>query len=399
MAIATGSVTVTSGSGSFAVTLTNDATGLTLASGFQSTAAAFVATAPGFYAASSSPGPIVALNNLGFVGFSASAASTVIGGDGTNVFFGGGSGASVVTTGDGNDTVVTGAGNDTVALGTGSNQYYLGTGSVSVESAGNDLIQGGVGAATVNVNGANTDAPTIYGGPGALTIDDQVGTTLSVVGGNATSVFGASSGVTTVDGSDAMTVFAGSGGVQYAQLGSVGATFVGNGGNVTVNGGAAVETLYGASGSVISLIGSTANNVFAANQTTFGGSGGSVTFDGSEASGGNQFWAGSGNASLIGGTGNDTLVGGTGFATLTGGAGANEFDKFASPGASATLTVTDFDTAGASDVVKLFGYSSAQQTVVAGSDTIKLSDGSSITLQGYNSTLTNGSNLLVNPNT
>ena len=156
------------------------------------------------------------------------------------------------------------------------------------------------------------------------------------------------------------------------------------------------DTVYGASGSTVLYSGSTGNNVFVANDPTHG-EGGSVDFNAGTTTVGNQFWAGSGNATLIGGTGVDTIVAGNGMSTLTGGSGsANYFDLFSVNGGSGTnVTITDFNAASGNSIT-LFNYGAsgaayaidnqAQQPNGTGT-LITLSDKSTILLQGVTTNL------------
>ncbi len=193
---------------------------------------------------------------------------------------------------------------------------------------------------------------------------------------------------TTINGAGALVVEndASTGTVVNLSGGSV--RFIADSGSGTVSGG--VDTIYGGSGAVMTLTSSGHNNILVANEARLI-DGGSIVLDGSQANGGNQFWAGSGNATLIGGLGIDTLAAGTGHSTLTGGSGAaNMFAFFTVQGGSgAEATITDFAAASGNQIL-LFDYgasgvatalSSAQQV---GNDTqMTLSDGTQIVLSNF----------------
>ncbi len=344
MALSTGSFTVHGASASVGVVLTTDQYSLGLASstfgvsnfGTTSGMASLMATEilnsanASYFTTSSS---VIAVGpSLGSAGVITNAPTTVVGGDGTSLLFTG-LGNSTVITGNGNDSVIAPTGNDTIATGGGNNFIQLGSGNSYVDSASTDTIFGGSGTDTIAASGT----ASIAAGTGGL----------SVLGAGAS-----------------VTVF---------------------GANVTA------VTIYGGSGSTEAVTGSAHNDILAANDSLKGSTGGSVVFDGSSATGGNQFWAGSGNATLLGGIGNDTLVAGQGASTMTGGLGTNEFDFFSVQGGSGTqVAITDFEAGGASDTLKLFNYgasaaasalSSAQQS---GNNTvITLSDSSTITLLNF----------------
>ncbi len=337
-----------------------------------------------------SPNVLIVPNNLGQTAvIDNDASSTVVVGDGDDLTYSGSSNALIIG-GAGNDTVLSGSGSDTIALGGGSNQIYTGSGHSIVYSQGADLVQAGSGNDTVSVTGSNA---TINGGYGASTldVDDSAGSGTVINVSTGATVEGSSSSVTTINAYGDTTVHGGAGGTLYnEQNGTL--KFVGLGGSVTVTGGPAAgnDTLYGASGSNVVLASQAHNNVFVANDPNYGADG-NVTLDGGMADGGNQFWAGSGNASLIGGTGGDTMVGGTGNATMVGGIGSatNYFDLFASQsGASTDVTIENFG-AVAANKLTLFEFGQAatsaalQNATQTGSGTVlHLDNGATIMLEG-----------------
>jgi hypothetical protein len=335
-------------------------------------------------------GTLAVSNGLGVVAVQDNApSSTIIVGDGDSLLYSGSSNATIIA-GAGRHTVFGGSGNDVVALGGGANQIVLGAGDNVVRSEGADLIQAGSGHDTVTVTGTNA---TINGGYGSSTllVDDSAGSnTLIKVSAGAT-ITGASASVTTINAYGDTTVSGGAGGTVYnEQNGTL--KFVGLGGSVTVTGGPAAgnDTLYGASGANIVLASQAHDNIFVANDPHYGADG-DVTLNGAQAGGGNEFWAGSGNATLIGGSGGDTLVGGMGAATVIGGAGsnANAFDLFANnSGAATDMTIENFG-AVAGNRLTLFGFGrSAVADAIAQADqtgagtTLHLANGATIVVEG-----------------
>ncbi len=409
MATSTGSFTISGGSGiSSVLSVTNDAFGLALASSFQSLTAQLASTPNSFYTFSSGSSFLAAENGLGYTGIAAPAgAVTVLGADGTNLVYNGPIASSdsgdtaVIVGGNGNDTISTGAGSATVAAGTGHNGIVIGENGL-VDSAGTDTVIAGLGSTTVNVSGTGSFIASSEIPGSTLVVNDASGTNATIYAVNATTVTGASVGPTTIDGYGPVTVDAGAGGTQYSQFGGTLRLYglSGETDNIAATGGGP-DTLYGASGTVINLTGSTANNIFVGNDTNHGGSG-SVDFNASGDTGGNAFWAGSGNTTLIGGTGTDTLVAGAGSATITGGSGAsNYFDFFSSNGGSNTkVTINDFGAASGNSIT-LFGYglsgvSAALASQVQESSSysqgqgtlITLNDGSTIFLKNQTTFLT-----------
>ena len=338
----------------------------------------------------SGPNALVLPDNLGQVAVIDNAASsTVVVGDGNDLTYSGSSNALIIG-GIGNDTVLSGAGNDTIALGGGHNQIYAGSGDSVIYSESADLVQAGSGHDTVSVTGSNA---TINGGYGSstLAVDDSAGSGTTINVSTGATVTGSSGSVTTINAYGDTTVHGGAGGTAYnEQNGTL--KFVGLGGPVTVTGGPAAgnDTLYGASGSNIVLASQAHNNVFVGNDPNYG-AGGNVTLNGGMADGGNQFWAGSGNASLIGGTGGDTMVGGMGSATMVGGIGSatNYFDLFkAGSGSSTDVTIENFGAVAANKLTFFeFGQAATSAalrdaTQTSNGTTLHLDNGATITLEG-----------------
>ena len=397
-----GSVTIHGSNGSSAgivITTGNDSFGLPLASSWQSITAAQLISTPSSFS-TLAPNSFIALeNNLGEQLINgASGAGTVLAGDGTSVaYFGPATLPSAISFVGGNGTnyFSGGDGNDTVALGGGNGSYAEVNSGIVDASGNNQTVIGGSGNTVVTITGSNSFVSEGRAG-GTLVVHDEQGTNNTIFTGDSNTVYGASAGNTTIDVGGTTTVYAGAGGTSFLQ--SAG-SFVLNdsvSGSVTASvTGGSPDTLYGASGANISLTSTVAGNIFVANDPSHT-VGGAVTLNGANASGGSQFWAGSGNASLVGGTGTDTIVAGNGASTITGGSGAfNYFDFLSTNGGSNTqVTITDFGSA-SGNLLTFFGYGASQaaaiiaqgsnQVAIGGvtSTVIGLSDGTKITLVGY----------------
>jgi Ca2+-binding RTX toxin-like protein len=233
-------------------------------------------------------------------------------------------GSGTVYTGDGNDTIYAAAGSSTIWAGAGTNLVRLGAGTDVDYVTGNDTVYLGSGQATVSVSGAGS--ADVFG---------------------ANSVSGSGYSLVFIGGADASTVHAGAG-------------------SYSINGGAGGGVFYGGSG------------------------------------GNNDIVAGSGNATIIGGGGGDTLAAGagtdllkagTGNETLIGGSGETTFKVISGTtgGSGAVITIQDFNP---NDVIEVGGgymasdYILKHYTVVNGSDTFYLQDGTKVVLQGYHAHLT-----------
>ena len=107
--------------------------------------------------------------------------------------------------------------------------------------------------------------------------------------------------------------------------------------------------------------------------------------------------AGSAHDVLTGGAGGDTLVAGAGGDTMSGGGGANTFIYAAG---DHQLVITDFSAAGASNVLDVYGYASAQSVQQQGANTlITLSNTDSILLDNVLASSLAGGALNYNANT
>ena len=233
-------------------------------------------------------------------------ASTLNGGDGTDVLFGG-TQADSLSGGDGQDLLNGGDGNDTLNGGDGG-----------------DIINGEVGDDVIN-GGSSGD--TINGGSGADTINGQSGTD-SIMGDTDDDVIDGGSGSDTIDGGIGDDSISG-GSEPDSLLGNVGLdTLNGDGGNDSLFGGDDDDLVFGGTGDDL-LHGEIGNDIVngnSGNDTAFGSSGDDTVLGGS----GNDLLYGdsdetqltpAGNDRIVGHIGDDTIFAGIGSDTVDGGAG------------------------------------------------------------------------------
>ncbi len=296
-------------------------------------------------------------------------------GPGVSYIVAGDSANLITTTPDttGNYEIFTGAGNDTIAVsgnsvlnaGSGQNSIAVTGGSAYIYSQGFDSITG----STV-VGGGGTD--TVDSGTGQATIDPGTSNFVISAGTGANALlFNAGSGSDTISvGAGGGTVTAGTGGFSILSAGAGGP----NGAPTTLFGTANGDQLYASGNSVVLATAGAGNE-------TISGAGGTpnngVSVIGSTAN--NNFAAGSGNDTLIAGAGQDTLAGGTGKALMVSGTGADVFSFTA--GTGGTDTITGFK---ANDTLQLVGYgiSSVPNSASGGSTILTLADHTTITLFG-----------------
>jgi Ca2+-binding RTX toxin-like protein len=291
------------------------------------------------------------IGNLTFFATGGSGTVAAGGGDNRIVIPGSDKGAWSVNTGKGDDSVLAaGGGNDTINAGGGHNAITLGSGDDIVQSTGDDTVNAGSGSETITAIGKHHDL--IYG--------------------NASQLF-----FVTTDGS--ATVFGGSGSDTF---------FGGKGKDVVYGGSVGNNLLFAGTGKATLFGGGDGDQLYAAgsrDQALHAGAGNETLFGGF-ASGADTFYGGTGAAQITGGLGNDTFVAGTGSATITSGLGSNQF-VFTNGQAGGTELIQGF-TSGR-DLVDLQDYGKNEvakalksQTVVGGSDTITLSDNTTITFAG-----------------
>jgi Ca2+-binding RTX toxin-like protein len=237
-----------------------------------------------------------------FITGSPDIASTLSGGDGTDVLFGGNQG-DLLTGGNGQDLLNGGDGNDTLNGGDGG-----------------DILNGQVGDDVVN-GGASGD--TINGGSGADTLNGQSGND-TITGDTGDDVIDGGSGSDTLDGALGNDSLLG---------GSEGDSLLGNAGNDTLNGDGGNDSLFGGDDDDLllggadddSLNGENGNDIVngnSGNDTAFGSSGDDTILGGS----GNDLLYGDGDETQANLTGSDRIFGHIGNDTIFGGSGADYID-------------------------------------------------------------------------
>jgi Ca2+-binding RTX toxin-like protein len=273
--------------------------------------------------------------NFGAI-FDANGGDTINGGTGNSTIFlqSGLPTGTVVNTNAGNDliyaggadTINAGSGSDTIIAGAGNNNVNGGTGSVVVDARGDDLrFVGGSGAVSV-VGGSGNDV--LFGSTGSASTYLQGGT------GNSTLVGGSGTGPSTIGGGNNITAFA---------AGT---------GPTTLIAGTGTSVLDGLTGKGVE---SFSTSPFATANTT-------------------ALMALNGAA--------DTVVGGSGHSTVIGGAGPDTY-AFLSGNAGGSETILGLKF-GDRLIFGLYqGNPIASEGVTNGSDVIKLTDGTSITLAGF----------------
>lgn len=241
-----------------------------------------------------------------FIRASLDIASTLNGGDGTDVLFGG-TQADSLTGGHGQDLLNGGDGDDTLNGGDGG-----------------DIINGEVGDDLVN-GGSSSD--TINGGSGADTLNGQSGSD-TINGGTDDDVIDGGSGSDTLDGAVGDDSLSG-GADADSLLGGVGTdTLKGDGGNDSLFGGDNDDLVFGGAGDDL-LHGENGNDIVNGNSgddtafgsadddTVLGGSGNDLLYGDSDET---QLTP-AGNDRIVGHIGDDTIFAGIGSDTVDGGAG------------------------------------------------------------------------------
>lgn len=237
-----------------------------------------------------------------FITGSLDIASTLNGGDGTDVLFGG-TQADLLSGGNGQDLLNGGDGNDTLNGGDGG-----------------DIINGQVGDDVVN-GGSSGD--TINGGSGADTLNGQSGTD-SITGDTDDDVIDGGSGSDTIDGGTGDDSI--SGGTEAdSLLGDLGVdTLNGDGGNDSLFGGDDDDLIFGGADDDL-LNGENGNDIVngnSGNDTAFGSSGDDTILGGS----GNDLLYGDGDETQLTPAGNDRILGHIGDDTVFAGIGSDTVD-------------------------------------------------------------------------
>jgi Ca2+-binding RTX toxin-like protein len=262
----------------------------------------------------------------------------------------------------GNDTV-TGVGSVTAFLQGGLNKgtnFVAGSGNTLVYAGGSDTITAGSGSDTIIAGSGDN---TVLGSSGSIVVDAR-NDDLHFVGG--------SGAVSVVGGSGNTVLFGGTGSAStYLQGGSGNSTLVGGSGTgpSTIGGGVNI-TAFAAGTGPTSLIAGTGNSVL-----------NGLTGKGIESFSTSPFST-TGNALMALNGAADTVVGGSGHSTVLGGRGIDTY-AFLSGHAGGSETILGLK----SGDKLIFGFYSgnaiASEAVTGGSDMIKLTDGTSITLAGF----------------
>jgi Ca2+-binding RTX toxin-like protein len=241
-----------------------------------------------------------------FITGSPDIASTLSGGDGTDVLFGG-TQADLLTGGDGQDLLNGGDGNDTLNGGDG--------GDILNGEAGDDLVNGGSSGDTINggpgfdilngdsgadvINGAEDD-DTLSGGSGSDTLDGDIGDD-SLMGGSEPDSLLGNFGEDTLNGEGGNDSLFGGDDDDLVFGGADDDSLDGENGNDIVNGNSGNDTAFGSSD----------------DDTVLGGSGNDLLYgDGDDTA-----LELTGNDRIVGHIGNDTIFGGSGTDNIDGGGG------------------------------------------------------------------------------
>jgi Ca2+-binding RTX toxin-like protein len=275
--------------------------------------------------------------NLSF--FATGGSGTVVAGGGNNriVIPGDDNGDWSINTGNGDDTVLAlGGGDDSIAAGGGRNAIELGSGKSVVQTTGDDTVNASSGSETIAAFGTGQDL--IYGHSSQLFYVGNSGTSATVFGGTGSDTF--------FGGGGPDLVYGGTDGNNYLFAGT---------GQATLFGGGNGDQLYAAGGQA---------------QVLHAGSG-TETLSTKFAFGQDTVFTGKGSYDVTAGQGDDTFV----FASTLGGGSS---------------TITGFGLG--ADKIDLQGYGKNEvanalkhQQINGTSDTIKLSDNTTITFAGISS--------------
>ncbi|MDA7429621.1 M10 family metallopeptidase C-terminal domain-containing protein [Primorskyibacter aestuariivivens] len=295
-----------------------------------------------------------------------------------------------------------GSGNDTITGNAANNIINAGSGNDEVEGGfGNDIIIGGLGD---DVLSGQADNDTILGGSGLDTIEGGAGSD-SLGGGDNADVINGGLGNDTIGGGNGNDNLSGNAGLDLLVGGSGNDTVSGGIGSDIVIGGVGMDTLNGDGGFDV-LYGGTENDLMSGgagndtlgtgdgNDTAMGG-GGDDAIGGGE--GADSLMGGADNDTIFGGNGNDTITGGTGNDLMGGGTGADSFVFFSNFGDD---DIFGFSLAQGDDIriddalwTGTHGALTDAQVIAqfssfdaSGNVVLSFPDGSSITLNGVNTT-------------
>jgi Ca2+-binding RTX toxin-like protein len=265
--------------------------------------------------------------------------------------------AAVLDTASGDTLTGGGAGTTYFLQNNGPNLgtvLTLTSGSTAVYALGADTVYAGAAAATVAAGGQGT---TVLGGDSSLLFIGGVGAASVLAGAGTSTIYGGTGDNVLIGGAGASTIVGGAGAGASTLVAGAGTTtaFAVGAGNTTLIGGSGNSELVGVTGTGNELLATDPNGV-----------GGSVHMDLNNAS--------------------DTVLGGGGASTVFGGAGYDVY-AFINGHAGGTTDIYGFKP---TDIMAFAGYGAnpiALEHVVQGADVLVLTDGTVITIEGYDHTI------------
>lgn len=250
------------------------------------------------------------------------------------------------------------------------------------------------GSVTLTVDGQSTPLAFDQQVPLSLQSDGQGGTLLTLgttsdgivlAGSTGATVQGDSAPLTFVGGNGSVSVSGGAGAVSLFGATSATATtyLAGGSGTSYLQGGAGATTLVAGTGAS-TLVGGSGPTIMLGNgagpEELVAGSG-ATTINGTSGTGPEAIFTGSGAAIIAMGSGADSLIGGSGVSSVIGGATPDIYG-FIDGHAGGSEIILGLK---ATDTLAFGGYAGnpiASEGVIAGSDLIRLSDGTLLLLQG-----------------
>ncbi len=322
----------------------------------------------------SSGSDLIAAGDIGNVTINAGANNPV-------AFFG--PGKTVFNGGSGNATVVSTVGQATIN-GQGGTQIWLGSNQDVINSTGADTIIGNTGAATVNATTGNdfvfagAGSLNLFGGSGASTLLGGASGSATLHGG-AGPLIALSYHSTQFTGGTGSGTIAGFGGSITVQAGAGGGVFLGGpAGANSISGGSGQSIILGGGAGDVLTAGTGAGDAIVAGS-------GAETINAAGSPGANKIYAGTGPDLIKTGTGSTNILTSTGATTIISGT-AVDLVAFVN-GNHPSVTIQNFSLT--SDFLTLSGFPAgeaaaalASHTTAGGSETLVLSDGTHITLQG-----------------
>ncbi|MCX7380189.1 MAG: hypothetical protein NT133_01960 [Alphaproteobacteria bacterium] len=295
-----------------------------------------------------------------------------------------GPGSTVFNGGTGKATVVSTVGHATIN-GHGGTQIWLGSGDDVVNSTGADTIIGGSGMASVLASAgdsfvfAGTGSIDITGGSGATTVLGSAIGTATLHGGSGSLIALASNAMVYSGGSGAGTIAAFGGSVTVNGGAGSGVYLGGPAGHNEIHGGAGQSIILGGGDGDVLTAGTGAGDVIQAGS-------GAETINAAGTPGAHKLYAGTGSDVILTGSGNTNVLMSTGAATIIAGSGLDLFAFTA--GNHPNVTIQNFSAA--SDYLSFIGFPGTEKAdalagaiTSGGSETLILSDGTHITLQGF----------------